>query len=57
MKRKFGPAFHGLGLALRDPSFRTQCFLALLAAAAGIVLRLESAEWLAVVICIGMVLT
>ena len=57
MNRKFGPAFHGLGLALRDPSFRTQCFLALLAAAAGIVLRLESAEWLAVVICIGMVLT
>lgn len=57
MKKKFGPAFHGLGLALRDPSFRTQCVLALLATAAAVVLRLDRTEWLAVVICIGLVLT
>ena len=57
MKKKFGPAFHGLVLALHDPSFRTQCILALLAIGAGIVLKLDGTEWLAVLICIGLVLT
>lgn len=57
MKEKFGPAVSGLLLGLKDPSIRLQVILALLAVAAGFVLWLSVTEWLAVIICIGLVLS
>jgi diacylglycerol kinase len=57
MKEKFRPALQGLADALHDQGCRTQMILAALALCAGFVLKLSAIEWLAVVICIGMVIT
>ena len=57
MKKKFLPAFHGLRLAFGERSVRIQTGCAAAALAAGIILHLNSTEWLAVILCIGLVLS
>ena len=57
MKKKFKPAFDGIAGALRHRSVRLQFFLGLLAVLAGILLKLSYLEWIAFILCIGMVLT
>lgn len=57
MKEKFEPALQGLLDALHDTGCRTQMILAALALCAGFVLKLSAIEWVAVIICIGLVIT
>ena len=57
MKEKFRPAFQGLIDAIHEPGCRTQIILAALALCAGFILKLSAGEWVAVIICIGMVIT
>jgi len=57
MKEKFRPAFQGLVDAVHDQGCRTQMILAALALCAGFILKLSAGEWVAVIICIGMVIT
>ncbi len=57
MKEKFRPAFNGIVLGFKDPAIRIQMILALLAMIAGFVLKLSIAEWIAVIICIGLVIS
>ena len=57
MKEKFLPAFEGLADGLKDPGVRLQMFFALCTLIAGFVLHLETMEWVAVIICIAMVLS
>lgn len=56
MKKKFGPAFRGLLDGWKDAGIRTQMILGVLAVCAGIILKLDAAEWLAVIICISAVI-
>ena len=55
--KKFRDAFGGLGLALKEKSVRIQCVLGVLAIIGGIIIRLDCYEWLAFVICIGLVIS
>ena len=57
MKEKFRPAFNGILLGFKDPAIRLQMILAMLAMIAGFVLKLNIAEWIAVIICMGLVLS
>lgn len=57
MKEKFTPALNGIRLGLRDQGIRIQLILAVLALCAAFVLRLSSGEWIAVVICIALVIS
>ncbi|MBQ9329226.1 MAG: diacylglycerol kinase family protein [Solobacterium sp.] len=57
LKKKFLPAFQGIVTGLRHPSIRLQFILGGLAVLAGIVLKLEVMEWVAVILCIGMVIS
>lgn len=57
MKEKFQPAFNGLLQGFKDAGIRTQIILACLAFAAGFVLRLSAMEWVAVIICMGLVIS
>lgn len=56
MKKKFQDAFHGLMLGFADKSVRIQWILGLLAVGAGLIMKLESMEWAAVIICMGFVI-
>lgn len=56
MKKKFHDAFRGLFLGFTDKSIRIQWILAGLAFIAGMIMKLEPMEWVAVVICIGFVI-
>ena len=55
LKKKFLPAFAGLADGFRDSGIRVQYILALCAVMAGFVLKLSAGEWIAVIVCIGMV--
>ena len=57
LKKKFKPAFEGLRNGMVHRSILTQFVLGVLAVAAGVILRITSGEWIAVVLCIGMVIT
>ncbi len=57
LKKKFKPAFEGLINGMHHRSIKIQFFLGLLAAAAGVILKITSGEWIAVVLCIGLVIT
>ncbi len=57
MKKKFKPAVDGFILGLKHPAVLLQFVLAGLAVAAGFILKLNLYEWLAVIICIGLVIT
>ena len=53
---KFKYAFNGLKLAFKEKAFITQIILAIFAVIGGIIIRLESFEWLCFIICIFLVL-
>ena len=57
MKEKFRPAFNGILLGFKDPAIRLQMILAMLAMIAGFVLKLNIAEWIAVILRMGLVLS
>ncbi|MBR2759691.1 MAG: diacylglycerol kinase family protein [Solobacterium sp.] len=57
MKKKFQPAFDGILSALQHRSVRIQFYLGALAILAGAVLKLTYPEWIAFILCIGMVIT
>lgn len=56
LKKKFGPAIAGVTAGLHHSAIRIQFVLGFLAVLAGLVLRISSGEWIAVVLCIGMVI-
>lgn len=57
MKDKFKNAFRGIAVGLKHQSILIQFILAALAVTAGAVMRLNTGEWIAVVICIGSVIS
>ena len=57
MINKFRYAFEGLKACLKDKSIVIQLLLGLLAVSGGIIIRLDYYEWLAFIICIGMVIS
>ena len=57
MRKKFGPAFAGLLAGLRHKAVLTQFVLGFCAVAVGLILHLSSMEWIAVILCIGLVIT
>jgi diacylglycerol kinase len=56
MISKFKVAFQGLAAAMKHPSVRLQWILAACTVAAGFILALTPMEWVATVICIGLVI-
>jgi diacylglycerol kinase len=56
MKKKFSAAWQGLRDASGHRSVQVQGLLAAAAVLAGFLLQLTAAEWIAVVLCIGLVL-
>ena len=54
--KKFADAFHGLKLALGHRAVLIQCILGVMAVIGGLVISLDHYEWLAFVICIGLVI-
>ena len=57
MKKKFSAAFNGLYLAFMHRSCRIQFIFGFLAVVCGLVLALTFGEWLAFILCIGLVIT
>ena len=53
--KKFLDAFNGLKIALGHKAVIIQIFLGVLAIIGGIIIKLDYYEWLAFVICIGLV--
>ena len=57
MIQKFKYAFNGLKECFKDRSILIQFVLAILAIIGGLLIRLDYYEWLAFIICIGMVVS
>lgn len=57
MIEKFKPALCGILLGLKDAGIRLQFILAAMAMIAGFILHLSSGEWIAVVICMALVIS
>ncbi len=57
MWKKFKPAFEGFLNLLPDKNFLIHMVIALVVVSAGLILSISMAEWLIVILCIGMVLT
>ena len=57
MKKKFSAAFNGLYLAFMHRSCRIQFIFGFLAVVCGLALALTFGEWLAFILCIGLVIT
>lgn len=57
IRNKFYDAFHGIWTGLHHRSIAVQFVLAAMAVAAGLIMRLNMREWIAVVLCIGMVIS
>lgn len=55
--KKFIDAFNGLKIALNHKAVLIQFILGLLAILGGIVIKLDYYEWLAFIICIGIVIS
>lgn len=55
--KKFLYAFEGIKESLKQKAIVTQCVLGILAIIGGIIIRLNYLEWLAFVICIGLVIS
>ncbi len=56
IRKKFGPAFKGLYDGICHKSIRIQFLLGALTVIAGLILRLSSGEWVAVILAIGLVI-
>lgn len=54
--KKFLDAFNGLKIALTHKAVVVQIFLGALAIIGGIIIKLDHYEWLAFIICIGLVI-
>ena len=54
--KKFKDAFEGLVVALKHKAVLIQFILAFLAILGGFIIKLDKYEWLAFIICIGLVL-
>ena len=55
--QSFGYAFHGIAHAFSSQfNFRVQVCIALVAIVLGFALRIDQPDWLAIIICIGLVL-
>ncbi len=54
--KSFGFAFNGIKLCLKEPNFKIHLLFALLATMLGFLLHISNMEWLAVLICITLVL-
>ncbi len=54
--RSFKYAFAGLGVLMGEHNAWIHCCAAVIAVAAGFLLKISSGEWYAIIICIGMVL-
>ncbi|MCI5723998.1 MAG: diacylglycerol kinase family protein [Erysipelotrichaceae bacterium] len=57
MINKFRVAFVGLLSSLKDKSILTQYAFACIACIVGWILKFEYLEWLAIILCIGLVIT
>ena len=57
MINKFRYSFEGLKACLKDKSIVIQLILGILAVIGGFIIRLDFYEWLAFIICIGMVIS
>ena len=57
IRKKFGPAFQGIMDGLSHRSIRLQFLLGGCAVLAGALLGLSSGEWIAVILCIGLVIS
>ena len=55
--KKFKDAFNGLKEALKEKSVLIQCILGVMAIIGGLIIRLDIYEWLAFIICIGLVIS
>lgn len=55
--KKFADAFNGIKIALSHKAVTIQFVLGIMAIIGGIIVKLDSYEWLAFVICIVMVIT
>jgi len=55
--KKFIDAYNGLKLAFKDKAVCTQMILGVLAIIGGIIIKLDFYEWLAFIICIGLVIS
>ena len=56
LARAFACAFEGIDNAARGRNFKIECAIGLLAVVLGFAFRISHPEWLAVIICIGVVL-
>ncbi len=55
--KSFRYAFHGIYLLVRhEPNARIHCFITVCVLVAGVLLEISVTEWIAVCLCIGMVL-
>lgn len=54
--KSFGFAINGIKLCSKEPNFKIHLLLALLATMLGFLLHISNMEWLAVLICITLVL-
>lgn len=55
--KKFIDAFNGLKIALKEKSVIIQCILGLMAIIGGLIIKLDEYEWLAFMVCIGLVIS
>ena len=54
--KKFKDAFNGLKIAFRHKAVIVQIIMAVMAVIGGIIIKLDTHEWLSFVICISMVI-
>lgn len=57
MREKFKVSFEGLKSAFKHNAVRIQVVLGIMAVIGGAIIRLDYYEWLAFIICIGLVVT
>lgn len=56
MAKSFAYAFTGIANAAGERNFKIECAIGIVAIVLGLAFRISLAEWLAVIICIGLVL-
>ena len=57
MINKFKVSFEGLKIALSHKAVRIQIVLGIMAVIGGLIIRLDFYEWLAFIVCIGLVIS
>ena len=54
--RKFADAFRGVGLAMRESSFKVHLLMAAAVIICGVVFKVDRIEWCILLVCIGIVM-